>query len=153
MNKKHCNYEICIVSSTTTSIDDIVGVVKSLETLSIDVSYYCEVGRFDACYKIKDNDRITVFQIDLALLSNEAIQVTRKILDNSDYVLRYCLFNKKNLSIRFDYKDPKALGKYLFENYSIWPRELTLLSAKDQRKLAKAVKASKTLALIGYKEY
>ncbi|UQY80387.1 30S ribosomal protein S18 [Candidatus Hepatincola sp. Av] len=48
----------------------------------------------------------------------------------------------------FDYKDVETLQKYTSERGKILPRRLTLATAKEQRKLAQAIKRARFLALI-----
>jgi len=50
-----------------------------------------------------------------------------------------------------DYKNVELLRKFISENGKILPRRLTRLSAADQRKLARAIKRARTLALLPFK--
>lgn len=52
-----------------------------------------------------------------------------------------------------DYKDPETLLKFLSTRMRILSRERTGVSAKNQRKLSKAVKYARYLALIPYTSY
>ncbi len=62
---------------------------------------------------------------------------------------RYCRF--KRLGIKYiDYKDPHFLLKFLNPQGKILPRRLTGTSVKFQRKIAKAVKRARHLALLPY---
>ena len=62
---------------------------------------------------------------------------------------KYCRF-KKN-SIRYiDYKDPEFLKKFLNDKGKILPRRITGTSLKYQRKVAKAVKRARHIALLPY---
>ncbi|MEE2827656.1 MAG: 30S ribosomal protein S18 [Myxococcota bacterium] len=49
-----------------------------------------------------------------------------------------------------DYKDVKALKRFLSESGKILPRRRTGLSAKNQRQLTRAIKRARHLALIPY---
>ncbi len=61
---------------------------------------------------------------------------------------KFCWFRKNNKYI--DYKDPDFLLKYVNEQGNIIPRRVTGTSAKYQRRLAKAVKRARHLALLPY---
>lgn len=56
---------------------------------------------------------------------------------------------KKTVKV-IDYKDGATLGKYLSRWDRIKPASATRLSAKDQRKLAEAIKRARFLALLPY---
>ena len=62
---------------------------------------------------------------------------------------KYCRF-KKNQIKYIDYKDPEFLKKFVNEQGKILPRRLTGTSLKYQRKVAKAVKRARHLALLPY---
>jgi small subunit ribosomal protein S18 len=62
---------------------------------------------------------------------------------------KFCWFRKNNIKY-IDYKDPDFLLKYLNEQGNITPRRVTGTSAKYQRRLAKAVKRARHLALLPY---
>lgn len=49
-----------------------------------------------------------------------------------------------------DYKDVKLIGRYITERGKIVPRRLSGVSAKNQRKLATAIKRARHLALIPF---
>ena len=49
-----------------------------------------------------------------------------------------------------DYKDVKLLSKFISENGKIMPSRITGISAKYQRKLAKAIKRARFLGLLHY---
>lgn len=62
---------------------------------------------------------------------------------------KYCRFKK--LGIRYiDYKDADFLLKFVNEQGKILPRRITGTSVKYQRKLAKAIKRARHLALLPY---
>jgi small subunit ribosomal protein S18 len=62
---------------------------------------------------------------------------------------KYCRF-KKNRIKYIDYKDPNFLKKFLNEKGKILPRRVTGTSLKYQRRLAKAVKRARHLALLPF---
>jgi small subunit ribosomal protein S18 len=49
-----------------------------------------------------------------------------------------------------DYKDPARLKRFLTERGKILPRRITGLSAKQQRRVADAIKMARHLALLPY---
>lgn len=62
---------------------------------------------------------------------------------------KYCRFKK--LGIKYiDYKDADFLLKFVNEQGKILPRRITGTSLKYQRKLAKAIKRARHLALLPY---
>ena len=62
---------------------------------------------------------------------------------------KYCRFKKAGIKY-IDYKDPDFLLKFVNEQGKILPRRVTGTSLKFQRKVAKAVKRSRHLALMPY---
>ena len=62
---------------------------------------------------------------------------------------KYCRFKKSGIKY-IDYKDPEFLKKFLNEQGKILPRRITGTSLKFQRKVAKAVKRARSLALLPY---
>ena len=48
----------------------------------------------------------------------------------------------------FDYKDPQTLSKFIMEGGKIAPARISKLSMAQQRKLAKAIKRARSLALL-----
>lgn len=62
---------------------------------------------------------------------------------------KYCRFQK--MGIRYvDYKDPEFLKKFLNEQGKMLPRRITGNSVKFQRKVAKAIKKARQMALLPY---
>ncbi|MFV0300119.1 MAG: 30S ribosomal protein S18 [Paracoccus sp. (in: a-proteobacteria)] len=51
---------------------------------------------------------------------------------------------------RIDYKDTRTLQRYISERGKIVPSRITAVSAKNQRKLAQAIKRARFLALLPY---
>ncbi len=49
-----------------------------------------------------------------------------------------------------DYKDVKLLSKFISERGKIVPSRISSVSAKNQRKLSKAIKQARNLALLPY---
>ena len=62
---------------------------------------------------------------------------------------KYCRFKKNKIKF-VDYKDPEFLKKFLNEQGRILPRRITGTSLKYQRKVAKAVKRARHLALLPF---
>ena len=62
---------------------------------------------------------------------------------------KYCRFKKSGIKY-IDYKDPEFLKKFLNDQGKILPRRLTGTSLKYQRKVAKAVKRARHIALLPY---
>ena len=62
---------------------------------------------------------------------------------------KYCRFKKNKIKF-IDYKDGEFLKKFLNEQGKILPRRITGTSLKYQRKVAKAVKRARHLALLPY---
>ncbi|MGB0998783.1 MAG: 30S ribosomal protein S18 [Flavobacteriales bacterium] len=62
---------------------------------------------------------------------------------------KYCRF--KRSGIRYiDYKDSDFLSKFLNEQGKILPRRITGTSLKFQRKVARAVKRARQIAILPY---
>ncbi|SLN54698.1 30S ribosomal protein S18 [Roseisalinus antarcticus] len=49
-----------------------------------------------------------------------------------------------------DYKDTRTLQRYISERGKIVPSRITAVGSKNQRKLAKAIKRARFLALLPY---
>lgn len=62
---------------------------------------------------------------------------------------KYCRFKKAGIKY-VDYKDPEFLKKFLNEQGKILPRRITGNSLKFQRRVAKAVKRARHLALLPF---
>jgi small subunit ribosomal protein S18 len=62
---------------------------------------------------------------------------------------KYCRFKKSGIKY-IDYKDATFLLKFVNEQGKLLPRRLTGTSVKYQRKVAKAVKRARHLALMPY---
>lgn len=62
---------------------------------------------------------------------------------------KYCRFKKAGIKY-VDYKDPEFLKKFLNEQGKILPRRITGTSLKFQRKVARAIKRARSLALLPY---
>ena len=62
---------------------------------------------------------------------------------------KYCRFKKNKIKF-VDYKDPEFFKKFLNEQGKILPRRITGTSLKYQRKVAKAVKRARHIALLPY---
>ncbi len=62
---------------------------------------------------------------------------------------KYCRFKKNRIKF-IDYKDPDYLASFLNEQGKILPRRLTGTSLKYQRKVSKAIKRARHLALLPY---
>ena len=73
-------------------------------------------------------------------LNPPAVEVRKK---------KYCRFKKAGIKY-VDYKEPKFLKKFLNEQGKILPRRITRTSLKFQRKVARAIKRARSLALLPY---
>jgi small subunit ribosomal protein S18 len=62
---------------------------------------------------------------------------------------KYCRFKKSGIKY-IDYKDADFLLKFVNEQGKILPRRITGTSTKYQKKVAKAVKRARHLALMPY---
>jgi small subunit ribosomal protein S18 len=62
---------------------------------------------------------------------------------------KYCRFKKNGIKY-VDYKDPEFLKKFLNEQGKILPRRLTGTSLKFQRKVSRAIKRARHLALLPF---
>ena len=62
---------------------------------------------------------------------------------------KYCRFKKMRMK-HIDYKDPDFLMRFMNEQGKILPRRLTGTSVKYQRKVSRAVKRARHLALMPF---
>ena len=62
---------------------------------------------------------------------------------------KYCRFKKSGIKY-IDYKDPEFLTTFLNEQGRILPRRITGTSLKFQRRIARAVKRARHLALLPF---
>lgn len=62
---------------------------------------------------------------------------------------KYCRFKKMRMK-HIDYKDPDFLMRFMNEQGKILPRRLTGTSVKYQRKVSRAVKRARHLALMTF---
>ena len=64
---------------------------------------------------------------------------------------KFCYF-KENGIVDVDYKDVKLLRRFVNDQGKIMPRRITGTSAKMHRKLVRAIKRSRSIALMPYVE-
>ncbi len=62
---------------------------------------------------------------------------------------KFCYF-KENGITEIDYKDVKLLKRFTTEQGKIMPRRVTGTSAKMHRKLVRAIKRARSIALLPY---
>ena len=62
------------------------------------------------------------------------------------------LYFKENGIVDIDYKDVKLLRRFVNDQGKIMPRRITGTSAKMHRKLVRAIKRSRSIALMPYVE-
>jgi len=62
---------------------------------------------------------------------------------------RFCYF-KENGIVVIDYKDVKLLRRFVNDQGKIMPRRITGTSSKMHRKLVKAIKRARSIALMPY---
>ena len=62
---------------------------------------------------------------------------------------KFCYF-KENAITEIDYKDVKLLRRFVTEQGKIMPRRVTGTSAKMHRKLIRAIKSARNIALMPY---
>lgn len=79
-------------------------------------------------------------QNDIRYLTPINIEITKS---------KYCRFQKSGIKY-VDYKDPNFLLKLINEQGKILPRRLTGTSAKYQRRVNKAIKRARHIALLPY---
>ena len=64
---------------------------------------------------------------------------------------KFCFFKENGIS-EIDYKDVKLLRRFVNDQGKIMPRRVTCTSAKMHRKLVRAIKRSRSIALMPYVE-
>ena len=64
---------------------------------------------------------------------------------------KYCFFKENNIT-EIDYKDVKLLKRFINDNGKIMPRRVTGTSSKMHRKLVRAIKRARSIALMPYVE-
>ena len=64
---------------------------------------------------------------------------------------KFCYF-KENGIVDIDYKDVKLIRRFVNDQGKIMPRRITGTSAKMHRKLVRAIKRSRSIALMPYVE-
>ena len=64
---------------------------------------------------------------------------------------KFCYF-KENGITEIDYKDVKLLRRFINDQGKIMPRRVTGTSAKMHRKVVRAIKRSRTIALMPFVE-
>ena len=62
---------------------------------------------------------------------------------------KFCFFKENGIS-DVDYKDVKLLRRFITEQGKIMPRRVTGTSAKIHRKLVRAIKQARNIALMPY---
>ena len=62
---------------------------------------------------------------------------------------KFCYF-KENSITEIDYKDIKLLSRFINDQGKIMPRRITGTSAKMHRKLVRAIKRARSIALMPY---
>ena len=77
---------------------------------------------------------------EIRYLTPPSVEINRK---------KYCRFKKAGIKY-IDYKDPEFLKKFLNEQGKILPRRLTGTSQKYQKKVAKAIKRARHLAILPF---
>ena len=79
-------------------------------------------------------------QSEIRYLTPPTVEIKKK---------KYCRFKKNGIKY-VDYKDPEFLKKFLNEQGKILPRRLTGTSLKYQRKVSRAIKRARNLALLPF---
>ena len=64
---------------------------------------------------------------------------------------KFCYFKENGIN-EIDYKDVKLLSRFVNDQGKIMPRRITGTSAKMHRKLVRAIKRSRSIALMPYVE-
>jgi len=79
-------------------------------------------------------------QSEIRYLTPPSVEIKKK---------KYCRFKKNGIKY-VDYKDPEFLKKFLNEQGKILPRRITGTSLKYQRKVSRAIKRARNLALLPF---
>ena len=79
-------------------------------------------------------------QSEIRYLTPPTVEIKKK---------KYCRFRKGRIKY-IDYKDPEFLKRFVNEQGKILPRRVTGTSLKYQRKVARAIKRARHLALLPY---
>ena len=79
-------------------------------------------------------------QSEIRYLTPPTVEIKKK---------KYCRLRKNRIKY-IDYKDPEFLKKFLNEQGKILPRRLTGTSLKYQRKISRAIKRARHIALLPY---
>lgn len=58
--------------------------------------------------------------------------------------------NEDKFSSKINYKNVQMIQRYVSDAGKILPRRITMLSAKNQRKMAKSIKTARNMALLAY---
>jgi len=66
--------------------------------------------------------------------------------------MRECFFKKHSIE-HIDYRDVDVLNKFLNQNGQIMSRKITGVSAHNQRKLQRAIKRARFMALLPYTRF
>jgi small subunit ribosomal protein S18 len=77
---------------------------------------------------------------DIKYLTSNRVEVRPK---------KYCRFKKMGIHY-IDYKDPEFLKRFLNEQGKILPRRITGTSQKYQKRVNKAIKRARHLAILPY---
>lgn len=71
-------------------------------------------------------------------------------MDSRKYLRRRKDRNLDSEGKKIDYKDVKLLSEFISERKKIYPRRLTGLNAKEQRRISQAIKRARFMALLPY---
>ena len=83
------------------------------------------------------------------MASNSEIRFLTPLSIDTGSKKKYCRFKKSGIKY-IDYKDADFLMKFLNEQGKILPRRITGTSLKFQRKVSKAVKRARHIAILPY---
>jgi len=83
------------------------------------------------------------------MASNSEIRFLTPLSIDTGKKKKYCRFKKTGIKY-IDFKDGEFLLKFLNEQGKILPRRITGTSLKFQRKVAKAVKRARHIAVLPY---